>query len=88
MGKTTKRAAPPSPLILAKPAKPRQEIVIVQSQVQIPLSLPRVDIPLVPHLDEEFDHDVVSPPSAALIIALADYDDSHSNSSDRDCYLG
>ena len=62
MGKMTKKAAPP-PLILAKPAKPRQEIVIVQSQVQIPLSLPRVDIPLVPHLDEEFDHDVVSLPN-------------------------
>ena len=55
-----KKAVPP-PLLLAKPAKKRSEIVIVQSQVQIPLSLPRVDIPLVPHLDDEFDHDVVSP---------------------------
>lgn len=55
-----KKAAPP-PLVLSKVTKKaRPEIVVVQSQVQIPLTLPRVEIPLVPHLDDEFDHDIVS----------------------------
>lgn len=63
-GKALKKKQAPPPLKLAaaakvtKPVKP--EIVSVRSQVDIPLTLPRVDIPLVPHLDDVFDPEIVS----------------------------
>ena len=54
-GKAGKRIPPP--LDLTKMAERRP--VAVKSEVKIPLCLPEVDIPLVPHLNEFFGTDVV-----------------------------
>jgi hypothetical protein len=48
----------PPPLDLSK-TKPVQRVAT--GVVSIPLSLPKVNIPLVPHLDEFFDKDLVCP---------------------------
>lgn len=53
--KVGKKVPPPLDLSKAIPIQ-RQ---VAKSEVRIPLSLPRVDIPPVPHLDEFFPGDVV-----------------------------
>jgi hypothetical protein len=52
--KAGKKVPPPLDL-----TKIRQMPVAIRSEVKIPLSLPKVNIPLVPHLDEFFDGDIV-----------------------------
>ena len=60
--KAGKKVPPPLDL-----TKIRQAPVAIRSEVKIPLSLPRVNIPLVPHLDEFFDGDIVCPPPPGLV---------------------
>ena len=61
----------------------RQAPVAIRSEVKIPFSLPRVNIPLVPHLDEFFDADIV----CTLFIPSDCADDSHSIMFARDYSL-
>lgn len=55
-GKAGKKVPPPLDL-----TKIRQAPVAIRSEVKIPLSLPKMDIPQVPHLNDFFDPDIVCP---------------------------
>jgi len=66
--KAGKKVPPPLDL-----TKIRQAPVAIRGEVKIPLSLPKVNIPLVPHLDEFFDADIVCSsrnPSIELMLAI------------------
>jgi hypothetical protein len=67
--KAGKKVPPPLDL-----TKIRQAPVANRSEVKIPLSLPKVNIPLVPHLDEFFDGDIVCP----VLAPCDEANDSHS----------
>jgi hypothetical protein len=87
-GKVGKKVPPPLKLATSSHSSATSNGEVagrVPSEVKIPLSLPTVNIPLVPHLDEHFDPKIVSCPFP-LIRSGYKLMLSHSNMSDRDFY--